>query len=191
MLRVRYLSHPEVQIDPAVPIPNWGLSDTGRARTSALARSGRLVGTRHIFCSDEEKAKETAGILGATLGVVPVVAANMGENDRSATGFLPPDEFEDVADTFFAQPTNSILGWERAVDAQARIVASVDSVLDHTTKGDVLIVGHGAVGTLLWCALSDLPISRRHDQTRGGSFYTFDLEDRRPIAGWQSMEELA
>jgi hypothetical protein len=29
--------------------------------------------------------------------------ANLGENDRSATGFLAKDEFEATADAFFAQ----------------------------------------------------------------------------------------
>ena len=48
----------------------------------------------------------------------------IGENDRSATGFLPREEFWATADLFFAHPTESIRGWERAIDAQARIVAA-------------------------------------------------------------------
>lgn len=36
------------------------------------------------------------------------------ENDRSSTGFLPPEEFEVVADAFFAQPGVSVRGWETA-----------------------------------------------------------------------------
>jgi hypothetical protein len=49
----------------------------------------------------------------------------MHENDRSATGFLPPDEFETVANRLFAEPLVSIRGWERAIDAQLRIVREV------------------------------------------------------------------
>ena len=41
----------------------------------------------------------------------------IGENDRSATGFVPAEEFEALADTFFADPHTSIRGWERAIDA--------------------------------------------------------------------------
>ena len=52
----------------------------------------------------------------------------MHENDRSATGFLEPSEFERVADEFFARPTVSIGGWERAIDAQKRIVGEVEAV---------------------------------------------------------------
>ena len=66
---------------------------------------------------------EAAEILSAPLGIVPEVRARMGENDRSATGFLPGPDFEAMADRFFAQPDQSAEGWERAVDAQARIMA--------------------------------------------------------------------
>jgi hypothetical protein len=34
----------------------------------------------------------------------------LGENDRSATGFLEPDVFETTADRFFAEPDRSIDG---------------------------------------------------------------------------------
>lgn len=56
----------------------------------------------------------------------------MHENDRSATGFLPPSEFESVADEFFAKPEVRVRGWEPAIDAQARIRSEVDAVLART-----------------------------------------------------------
>ena len=62
-------------------------------------------------------------------GVPYSVVAALHENDRSATGYLPPDRFEAVADRFFAEPETSVLGWERAVDAQARIVACVARIV--------------------------------------------------------------
>ncbi|MCS3495855.1 hypothetical protein M2189_005186 [Bradyrhizobium japonicum] len=37
---IRYLTHPQVQIDPTVPVPQWGLSPLGRTRTEALANAG-------------------------------------------------------------------------------------------------------------------------------------------------------
>ena len=57
------------------------------------------------------------------LGLTPIVIDGLGENDRSSTGYLPKAEFEAVADAFFARPEESVRGWERAVDAQRRIVA--------------------------------------------------------------------
>ena len=190
---VRYLTHPQVQIDPAVSVPQWGLSDIGRARTKALADSGRLQATSLIICSAEKKAIETAKIIATSLGLALHVREAMHENDRTATGFLVPPEFEAVADQFFAQPTDSIRGWERAVDAQARIVREVEAVLaapvQGPDRGDVLFVGHGAVGTLLYCHLAGVAIDRRHDQPAGGgNYFTFERDCRRVVHGWRAME---
>ena len=115
----------------------------------------------------------------------------MHENDRSATGFLKPAEFEEVADQFFAQPHLSVRGWERAVDAQARIVRETEAVLARNRPGDVLFVGHGAVGTLLFCHQAGHPIDRVHDQAAGGgNCFAFTREGRRVLHGWRKMEEI-
>jgi hypothetical protein len=44
------------------------------------------------------------------LGVAPRILHELGENDRSATGFLEPDVFDATADRFFAEPDRSIDG---------------------------------------------------------------------------------
>ena len=161
---VRYLTHPQVQIDPAVPVPQWGLSPVGRVRTETAASANWLANTTQIIASGERKAIETAEIIAAQLGLMIEIREAMHENDRSATGFLKPVEFEVVADQFFAEPHLSVRGWERAVDAQARIVREAEAVLARNRPGDVLFVGHGAVGTLLFCHFSGHPIDRVHDQ---------------------------
>ena len=188
---VRYLSHPEVAIDPTTPVPDWSLNDVGRLRVARLAGSGALSGTKHVISSAETKAIETAAPLAQALGCRLVVREAMHENDRSATGYLPPDEFQRVADRFFAQPRESIRGWEPALAAQARIVREVRASLLEGLEGNVLFVGHGGVGTLLFCALCDVPISRAFDQGAGGGFYfEFRTPFEKPLTGWQPMERL-
>jgi broad specificity phosphatase PhoE len=187
--RVRYLTHPQVEIDPTIPVPQWSLSAVGRRRVAAFAASGWLSGTTAILSSGERKAIETAEILATALGLTVEVREAMHENDRSATGFLPPEEFETVANAFFAKPDTSVRGWERAVDAQARIVREMGAVLAQPQRGDVLVVGHGAVGTLLFCHYSNIPISRAHDQPAGGgNYFTFLRNDRRVLHSWRAME---
>ena len=187
---VRYLSHPQVLIDPAVAVPQWGLNDVGKARVAALAEAGWLAGTVKVVSSGERKAVETAEPLAASLGTAVEIREAMHENDRSATGFLPPDEFEQTADLFFAYPEISINGWERAVNAQQRILREVDAVLAECPDGDVLIVGHGGVGTLLLCHLGGWPIDRRYDQSGGGgNYFGFDRETRKLRHGWMPMEQ--
>lgn len=115
----------------------------------------------------------------------------MHENDRSATGYLDQSAFEAAADAFFAEPEVSFKGWERAVEAQARVLAEVRAVLACPRAEAVVFVGHGGVGTLLYCALAGLPIARRHDQTGGGSYFAFDSVALRPHHGWRAIEELS
>lgn len=189
---IRYLSHPQVVIDPEKEIHLWSLNDVGLARVHVLAASGALTGTRHVISSMETKAQETAAPLAKALGLNVTLREKMHENDRSATGFLPPDTFEAVADQFFAHPDHSVRGWETARTAQARIVAEVETCLRLYPQGDVLFVGHGAVGTLLYCHLCDLPISRAYDQGPGGGGCYFEFLDPEgaPVVGWQAMETL-
>jgi broad specificity phosphatase PhoE len=188
---VRYLTHPQVNIDPAIPVPSWGLSEIGRARTEAVGSGRQLARTTQIISSSERKAIETAEIIAARLNVVIEVREAMHENDRSATGFLVPDEFQAVADEFFAKPQISVRGWERAIDAQSRIVREVEHVLARDRPGDVLFVGHGGVGTLLYCYYSGVAIDRAYDQPAGGGcFFAFTREQRRVRHSWCPLEDL-
>jgi orotidine-5'-phosphate decarboxylase len=127
-----YITHPQVRIDPDIPVPRWGLSDLGAARAREAAKSDWARTLGRIVSSDEVKAIETAEILSLASGISIEIAEDTHENDRSATGFLPPPQFEDAANWFFAHPEESFKGWERAVDAQRRIVSAVARILaDH------------------------------------------------------------
>ena len=188
---VRYLTHPQVQIDPGVPVPQWGLSAIGRARTETVANADWLARTTQIIASGERKAIEAAVIIADQLGLMIEIREAMHENDRSATGFLKPAEFEEVADQFFAQPHLSVRGWERAIDAQARIVREAEAVLARNRTGDVLFVGHGAVGALLFCHYAGHAIDRRHDQSAGGGHvFAFTRDGRKILHGWRILEEM-
>ncbi|MDX8489970.1 histidine phosphatase family protein [Mesorhizobium sp. VK22B] len=187
-----YITHPQVQIDAATPVPEWGLSDVGRARASAMLDQPWVGSIRRIVSSGERKAIETAEILAKRLRLTVEVKERMHENDRSATGFLPPPEFEAVADQFFANPHESIRGWERAVDAQGRIVSEVDAVLGVDDTQDIAFVGHGGVGTLLLLHFSGREISREADQPAGGgNYFAYDIGARRIVHGWRPIDRPA
>lgn len=186
-----YITHPQVVIDPDVPVPDWGLSDLGRRRTLQASQQPWAATLQRIVSSTERKAIETAEILAAIAGLAVETTVDMHENNRSATGFLPPPEFEKAADWFFAHPDESFNGWERAVDAQSRIVGVVEHILhDHDPAVPIAFVGHGGVGTLLKCHLAGLPIGRNQDQPAGGgNLYAFSLADRVLACDWTKMEE--
>jgi broad specificity phosphatase PhoE len=185
-----YVTHPQVRIESDVPVPRWGLSELGTGRARKAAESAWVKRLRRIVSSDEIKAIETAGILAAVAGVNVEIVHGMHENDRSATGFLPPPQFEEAANWFFAHPEESLKGWERAIDAQARIVSAVDAVLaDHDPSEWIGFVGHGDVGTLLKCQLKGKPITRNQDQPAGGgNLFAFGLADRALTCDWTPTE---
>ena len=191
-----YVTHPQVMMDPNVPVPRWGLSAAGAERARAFAPHPLLQGISRIVSSDERKAMELAAILAEASGAPVSVDPACGENDRSSTGFVPPERFEALADAFFAQPAQSVDGWETALDAQARIVAAFERTLAaHDLTAPLVFTGHGAVGTLLKCHLDRRTISRDEDQRRighpgGGNVFAVRLADRKLLCDWTPMEQL-
>jgi broad specificity phosphatase PhoE len=126
---VFFITHPDVAIDP---IPDWPLNSRGWERMRAIMGWSWARGVRRVFASSERKARDAGEILAAGLGLTGYgVVAALGEADRSATGYLPRQEFEETADAFFAHPQQSVRGWEPAARAQARIVGAVERVASH------------------------------------------------------------
>lgn len=188
--RVLFITHAEVVIDPAIPVPDWPLSPTGHARHRAFNRVGPIAGITAIHCSHERKARDAAAILSAATGIPATPAHDLHENDRSATGYLPKAEFEAVADRFFTFPHESVRGWERAIDAQARIVRCVAGLIaGDRSAGDIAILAHGGVGALLLCHLLGAPISRGFDQPGGGggNWFAFDAHSQAVMHGWRDI----
>lgn len=181
------VTHPEVAVDPAVPVPRWHLRDLGIQRMRAFAR--RIPAPGAVWSSDETKAIEAAGLLAAWHGVGVAVHAGLAEIDRSATGFLPHAEHDAAADACFANPQESFRGWERAIDAQARMCAAVDEILTGHRQGDLAIVTHGGVATLLLCRLLGVPIDRKLDQPGQGHAWTFDAATRQVLTRWERIED--
>lgn len=187
MSQVLFITHPEVLVDPSCPVPRWHLTDKGIARIRAFATSAEARSISSVWASDETKAIEAAGIVAAAHGLPVRVHPDLHENDRSATGFLPPAEFQEVANQFFANPEASVRGWERAIDAQARVRAAFEAIVAEEATGDIAILAHGGVGTLLLCHLAGQPISRAHDQPFEGHYWTYDPATRTLLHPWRPI----
>ncbi len=191
-----YVTHPQVEMDAHVPVPQWRLAPAGIARARAFASHPLLEAASRIVSSDERKARELAAILAQATGAAVNIDPGCGENDRSSTGFVPPDRFEQLADAFFAEPDRSVAGWETARAAQARIVAAFERAIGaHDPASPLVLAGHGAVGTLLKCHLDGRAIARNEDQRRigdpgGGNVFAIRLADRRLLCDWTPMERL-
>jgi broad specificity phosphatase PhoE len=188
---IYFITHPDVVIDPTVPVPQWPLSARGRSRMQRLLSRDWLRQVEAIYCSTEQKAIDGATILAEATGMPFHAVAELGENDRSATGYLPPAEFDAAVDAFFARPSEDVRGWERAEAAQARIVGAVTHIARAAPgAGPLAVVSHGGVGALLLCHLKGQPTSRmaEHPGVSGGNYFLFHLPEGTLIHGWRPID---
>jgi broad specificity phosphatase PhoE len=193
MRRFIFISHPDVVVNRDVPIPQWPLSEVGFYRMKVSLQQPWVSDISAVYCSSEQKSIDGAKIVAEHLSLNFVSVTSLGENDRSSTGFLPPQEFEMVADEFFAKPEVSVRGWETAADAQTRIVKAIMSIADSDQSSEsIAIVSHGAVGALLYCYLAGEDISRRWDQppTNGGNYYSFQTGPEQVFSWWKPIDDL-
>jgi broad specificity phosphatase PhoE len=154
-MKIYFVTHPQVAIEPAIPVREWPLSDMGRERMASMLKQPWVQCIGFIGSSQERKALDAAEILSRNINVLVRVFVDLGENDRTSTGYLAPDEFQFTADLFFAHPDESIRGWEPARTAQRRIIEAVEDVVAAADGcgGDVAILAHGGVGARCYSAI--------------------------------------
>lgn len=193
MSTIFFLTHPEVVIDPTVPVPRWPLSDKGRRRAGLFVDEILERGdVSTVWSSDEQKALDGGAIIAARLGVPHRVDKGLAENDRSATGYIPPPEFWEVVAQFFAKPDESVRGWATARDEQARIVAALTRVAaEAPLKGDLVIVSHGGVGQLLSAHLQGVAIGEedKPQHPGGGCWLEIDRKSLAISRSWTSLPD--
>jgi broad specificity phosphatase PhoE len=189
--RIYFITHPDVVIDPAIPVPQWPLSERGRSRIRRLLSRDWFSQVDTIYCSTEQKAMDGASILSKATGIPFHQVAALGETDRSSTGYLPRAEFDTIVEAFFARPSESVRGWERADAAQARIVGALEHLARTAAgSGAIAVVSHGGVGALLLCQLKGQPISRQEEQpgTSGGNYFLFQMPEGTLVHGWMPID---
>ena len=187
MSRVLFVTHPEVHEEPARPVTEWELTERGRERMRQFAEGPDVRGVGAVWSSRGRTAADAAAILARQLGVKRQTLEQLAENDRSSTGHLPPELLEPAVHAFFREPLLSHRGWETAAAAQERIADAMETVLARSPAGDVAIVSHGGVGTLLLCRLKGTAIGRAEDQPGQGHWFAFDRDSRELLHGWRAL----
>jgi broad specificity phosphatase PhoE len=189
MSLIYFITHPEVTIDPAVKIPDWNLSEVGILRAQHMLNQPWISTIQTIFSSEERKAHQTAEIIAQHLQQQVFTDSQLGEIDRSASGFIPEPEFNMVVSQFFARPQQNIRGWEKATHAQERISRTFQTIIDTHPNQNIAIVSHGGVGGLLVCHLKKVPIHQRYTSPRLGSYFVYDSDEKVMAQEWRSIDE--
>jgi broad specificity phosphatase PhoE len=91
---IYFVTHPDVLIDPAMPVPEWPLSSHGRERMARATTLPWIGGVRAAWSSRERKARDGAEMLAGHLHLPVYELAKLGENGRSTFRYLPRAEFE-------------------------------------------------------------------------------------------------
>lgn len=185
-----YFTHTQLRVDPSIPVRDWHLSDEGRARVLRVAGAPWLQRVTRVITSTEYRVIETAHILAGRRHLPVEIHPQLRDHARPPSEFLSVIELDRSLDAFFARPAESAKpGWETAADAQRRVVTAMDALLRaKTDDGDLVIIGHGGVGTLLLCHLVGVPIARQHyPPPPGGTLFAFDCASRRVLFRWRPV----
>jgi broad specificity phosphatase PhoE len=192
MTLVYYISHPDVVLDPSIPIPQWDLSELGRQRLEEMLNQPWLEAVQAIYCSNEQKAKSAARRIAEHIGLQEQIVEALGEIDRSSTGYLSRPELEPVVATLYAQPEKSVRGWERAADAQQRTIRALKQIISELPNNSTIaVVGHGGVGTLLLNFIKGTQITRADAPSGQGYYYAFVWETRQLLHGWKPIDQIS
>lgn len=192
MSLIYFLAHPEVVIDPAVPVPKWPLSEVGRARLERFCqRAAWLRELTRLVSSTETKAQDGAQIVKSHYDLPLHEDSGLNEIDRSSTGYVPKAEHLAMSKAAFTNPEVSLRGWESPVNAQKRILAAVGRLVQSFPSDNILISSHAGVGALLLCSLLGEPISTRNfiRNAGGGSFFSFESQSMTLRSKWIDIDE--
>ncbi len=132
------------------------LNDKGRSQARELARHAAPMGFNDLWCSPLTRARETAGIVGAALGLDPREDARLVETDCGAWTDRPFAEVaaEDPAGFaafVAADPDFAFPGGESFRAQTARLMAALREIADGPLP--VLVITHGMAIRLVFAAL--------------------------------------
>jgi probable phosphoglycerate mutase len=136
------------------------LTDLGRRQAKAVAdhlAAGQLI--THLYTSPLDRAMETASIIGAAVGRIPVPVPGLAEiNAGRAAGLLWEEwraQHPDLAEAMALAQRSLDTGWaggENGRQFGQRVIAAYNEIVTrHVGTDDVVVaVGHG--GSLAWIA---------------------------------------
>ncbi len=153
-----------------LPVP---LDRTGRAQAAALAEDAVGLGPATLVSSHIERARETARVVGARIGLDPVIDERFAETDAGdwtdrAFADVLAEDAEGFARFVALDPGWGFPNGERFADQQKRVLAAVEDWRRRESTHPVLVVCHGNTIRLALAALR--PGSKLDERPANGSF---------------------
>lgn len=165
MSEIYLLRHGEItQFSPRrfVGQTNLPLTDRGREQIAGVANflSGR--GVARILCSPLSRCMESAGIIGAALGIVPETVPDLREIALGTWEGLTADEVRERFPGRYEARGRNIAGFrppggESFADLQRRTWPPFESACSELEE-PLAIVAHGGVNRVLLCRILGMPL---------------------------------
>ncbi len=133
--------HGRPAIDPDTPPTTWSLCPDGREGCRRLAQRIEAYAPTAVVASPEPKARETAEVLAARLGLAVAVDEGLHEHKRHHLSFGTEEAFRQRIAQVFERPSEPVGGQETAHEAAERLAAA----LARHRGAPLLAVTHGTV----------------------------------------------
>ena len=131
------------------------LNECGREQARGLAERLRDVAPELVYSSDLARARETAEIVGALLGLTVRLDARLREVDVGEWSGLTTAEVEVLYPDGLERRRLGRTGWERGETFEAmgvRVVAALRDIAAASPDGRVLVITHGGCVRSVWGA---------------------------------------
>ena len=187
MRKLVLVKHSLPEIRPDRRAAEWVLTEEGRKRAVAVARRIARHEPGVIGASNEPKATETAEIIARELGKSVEIFEGLHEQERGSLELLPGGKFESVVAELFARPDELVFGDETATQALGRFREAVDRFLETHPDGNVALISHGRIITLLvaaYAGVDPFPFWRRLGLP---SFVVVSLPERKVLEVVESV----
>ena len=159
MTTVYFITHPEVIPDPGIPISMWDYTDYGASRWDKILSKLWIKDIEKLYSSPETRAIKAAQRMADSLNYNLHVREDLGPVKRPTDKVLTPEEFAAARGLFYQFSTISNAGWEKAVDAQHRIIVTVDTILQESQNvHHIAVVSHEDLCILLLCHVKQIEI---------------------------------
>ncbi len=185
MLKLIYITHPQVIIDAKTPIDQWQLSKDGLEAVERLSQLQFWDDVNKIYSSKETKAFQVAEIISKKFNIAYEAYENFNELDRQSTGLLPINKYMEAVKFTYENFDTSYKGWETLESSYNRNTKQLTGIINGNKGKNIVIIGHGSAGTLIKCFIKGIKPSFSEDPQKTGCYFVADYKKGKILQDWR------
>lgn len=184
MTKLIYITHPSVKLDKDKLPHQWGLSEKGFEQAKILIEIPFWQEVDVIYSSTEPKATQVAQLASEKYHLPWFQEKDLGEADRTATPFLPLEEYMTEVQKAYLNPDVHVRGWESHHQVMKRNAIALEKIKKDNPGNTIVIVGHGGAGTTVKCTIKGIEPKFSEDPQQTGCIFIANLDSNTIIQDW-------